>query len=53
MEQAWQYTSEYSTLIYMTDELTNNESFELINTLTCSPNTPLWQRAPIKNHVCG
>ena len=33
----------------MTDELSNEESHELINTLACSPNTPLWQRAPTKD----
>ena len=33
----------------MTDELSNQESHELINTLTCNPNTPLWQRAPTKD----
>jgi hypothetical protein len=49
MEQAWQYANKYSTLIYMSDELTNNETFTLMNTLVCSPNTPLWQRAPTKD----
>lgn len=33
----------------MTDELSNKESFELINTLVCCPNTPLWQRVPTKD----
>ena len=28
------------------DELSNKVSFQLINTLECCPNTPLWQRVP-------
>jgi hypothetical protein len=34
----------------MTDTLINKESFELINTLVCCPNTPLWQRVPTEDH---
>jgi hypothetical protein len=33
----------------MTDELTPKQSYQLINTLSCDPNTPLWQRAPTKD----
>ncbi|MCK5917337.1 MAG: hypothetical protein KAG34_02875 [Cocleimonas sp.] len=33
----------------MIDELSNKDSHKLINTLACSPNTPLWQRAPTKD----
>lgn len=32
----------------MTDELTPKQSSQLMNTLSCNPNTPLWQRAPTK-----
>ena len=33
----------------MSDEIVKKESTEIINTLECSPNTPLWQRAPTKD----
>jgi hypothetical protein len=33
----------------MTDELSNKDAVELINTLVCCPNTPLWQRVPTKD----
>jgi len=33
----------------MTDELTPKQPYQLINTLSCAPNTPLWQRAPTKD----
>lgn len=33
----------------MTDELIAEESTEIINTLECKPNTPLWQRVPTKD----
>jgi hypothetical protein len=32
----------------MTDELIPKQSSQLMKTLSCAPNTPLWQRAPTK-----